>query len=229
VSLQETRLSEKLTVRETVELFSSFYPFCSSPSDTLEQVDLSEKASAWVGKLSGGERQRLAVALALVGAPKILFLDEPTAGLDPQSRRDVWDVVRRFVAAGGTAFLTAHFMEEAERLCGRVAIVDHGQVLVEGSPAELIRRLGGHHVIDFAISGEHTAALREALSMLPGVESARSVNGLFSLNVREPHVTIPALLALLQRKETTLAQLVTRQPTLEDVFVSITGRRLQDD
>jgi ABC-2 type transport system ATP-binding protein len=227
VSLQETRLSEKLTVRETVELFSSFYPSRFSPSDTLNQVDLSQKGGCWVEKLSGGERQRLAVALALVGDPKILFLDEPTSGLDPQSRRDVWEVIRRFVSKGGTVFLTTHFMEEAERLCSRVAILDRGRVLVEGSPSQLIQRFGGHHLIDFAIFGE-TEGLLEALSKLPGVESARSGGGVFSMKVHEPHVTIPALLALLEARSTKLAQLMTRQSTLEDVFVTIAGRRLQD-
>ena len=143
ISLQETRLSEKLTVRETIGLFASFYREPRSPAEVLEQMQLGEKADAWVGKLSGGQRQRLAVATALVGNPKILFLDEPTTGLDPQSRRQLWDIIREFQQAGGTVLLTTHYMDEAERLCDRLAIVDHGQVIAEGTPAELIDRLSG--------------------------------------------------------------------------------------
>ena len=152
ISLQETRLSEKLTVRETIELFASFYREPRSSDEVLEDLQLSEKADAWVGKLSGGQRQRLAVATALVGNPKILFLDEPTTGLDPQSRRQLWDIIRVFQKAGGTVLLTTHYMDEAERLCDRLAIIDHGQVIAEGTPADLIERLGGHHVVEFETS-----------------------------------------------------------------------------
>ena len=153
ISLQETRLSEKLTVLETVQLFSGFYRQPRAPREVLEQMQLEEKADSWVGKLSGGQRQRLAVATALVGNPKVLFLDEPTTGLDPQSRRQLWDIIRGFQQAGGTVLLTTHYMDEAERLCDRLAIVDHGQVIAEGSPADLIDRLGGHHMVEFQASG----------------------------------------------------------------------------
>ena len=129
ISLQETRLSEKLTVRETIDLFASFYREPRSSQEVLDALQLGEKADAWVGKLSGGQRQRLAVATALVGNPKILFLDEPTTGLDPQSRRQLWDIVRNFQGAGGTVLLTTHYMDEAEKLCDRLVIVDHGQVI----------------------------------------------------------------------------------------------------
>src|SRR5712692_6778298 len=175
ISLQETRLSEKLTVRETIELFSSFYREPRSPHEVLEEMQLAEKADAWVGKLSGGQRQRLAVATALVGNPKILFLDEPTTGLDPQSRRQLWDIIRRFQSAGGTVLLTTHYMDEAERLCDRLAIIDHGQVIAEGTPADLIERLGGHHVVEFSVSGNSDGAAlglaKEAWRGLPSVES----------------------------------------------------------
>jgi ABC-2 type transport system ATP-binding protein len=137
ISLQETRLSEKLTVRETLRLFSSFYKNQSSPEVVMEEMALTEKADTWVGKLSGGQRQRLAVAAALVGNPSILFLDEPTTGLDPQSRRQVWEIIRRFQQRGGTALLTTHYMDEAERVCDRLAIIDHGRVLGEGTPATM--------------------------------------------------------------------------------------------
>ena len=166
ISLQETRLSEKLTVRETIELFASFYRQPRSSDEVLEQLQLTEKADSWVGKLSGGQRQRLAVATALVCNPKILFLDEPTTGLDPQSRRQLWDIIRAFQRDGGTVLLTTHYMDEAERLCDRLAIVDHGQIIAEGSPADLIERLGGHHVVEFSVSGDSDGAALQAWTRL---------------------------------------------------------------
>src|ERR1700719_2654387 len=152
ISLQETRLSEKLTVRETIELFSSFYRQPRSAEEVLAGLGLTEKSDTWVGKLSGGQRQRLAVATALVANPRMLFLDEPTTGLDPQSRRQLWEIIREFQRHGGTVLLTTHYMDEAERLCHRLAIIDYGQVIAAGTPAELIDRLGGEHVVEFAIS-----------------------------------------------------------------------------
>ena len=229
ISLQETRLSEKLTVRETVELFASFYREPRSSDEVLEQLQLTEKADSWVGKLSGGQRQRLAVATALVGNPKILFLDEPTTGLDPQSRRQLWELVRSFQRSGGTVLLTTHYMDEAERLCDRLAIVDHGVIIAEGSPADLIERLGGHHVVEFSVSGNSDGATLNIWQALPGVESVRDEAGLFSLNVREPHLTIPALLEAVAKQGTELVHLTTRQASLEDVFVRLTGRHLRED
>lgn len=227
ISLQETRLSEKLTVLETIELFSGFYRQPRSPVEVLEQMQLGEKADAWVGKLSGGQRQRLAVATALVGNPKILFLDEPTTGLDPQSRRQLWDIIRTFQQAGGTVLLTTHYMDEAERLCDRLAIVDHGQVIAEGTPADLIERLGGHHMVEFQASGN--GDLVDVWKALPGVESVRHDNGFVCLNVHEPHLTIPALLDEVKKQGEHLLHLTTRQASLEDVFVRLTGRHLRED
>jgi len=229
ISLQETRLSEKLTVRETIGLFASFYREPRSPAEVLEQMQLGEKADAWVGKLSGGQRQRLAVATALVGNPKILFLDEPTTGLDPQSRRQLWDIIREFQQAGGTVLLTTHYMDEAERLCDRLAIVDHGQVIAEGTPAELIDRLSGHHMVEFQVSGDCDGSALGAWRALPGVESVRHDNGLVCLNVREPHLTIPVLLDAVTREGKQLLHLTTRQASLEDVFVRLTGRHLREE
>ncbi len=233
ISLQETRLSEKLTVRETVELFASFYREPRSSDEVLEQLELTEKADSWVGKLSGGQRQRLAVATALVCNPKILFLDEPTTGLDPQSRRRLWEIIRVFQRGGGTVLLTTHYMDEAERLCDRLAIVDHGQVIAEGSPSDLIDRLGGHHVVEFAVSNSHGNASRNAEGKtwraLPGVESVRDDDGLVALNVKEPHLTIPALLDAIEKQGSALEHLTTRQASLEDVFVRLTGRHLRDE
>ncbi len=232
ISLQETRLSEKLTVRETIELFASFYREPRSSEEVLEQLQLAEKADSWVGKLSGGQRQRLAVATALVCNPKILFLDEPTTGLDPQSRRQLWDIIRAFQRDGGTVLLTTHYMDEAERLCDRLAIVDHGQIIAEGSPADLIERLGGHHVVEFSVSGSNGASpgsANEAWRGLPSVESVREDDGLIALNVKQPHLTIPALLEAIDRQGTQLQHLSTRQASLEDVFVRLTGRHLREE
>jgi len=229
ISLQETRLSEKLTVRETIELFSSFYREPRSPHEVLEEMQLAEKADAWVGKLSGGQRQRLAVATALVGNPKILFLDEPTTGLDPQSRRQLWDIIRAFQRNRGTVLLTTHYMDEAERLCDRLAIIDHGQVIAEGTPADLIDRLGGHHVVEFSVSGNSDGAALDRWRALPGVESVRHDDGLVCLNVHEPHLTIPALLDAVQHQGSQLLHLSTRQASLEDVFVRLTGRHLREE
>ncbi|MGA2904900.1 MAG: ABC transporter ATP-binding protein [Candidatus Korobacteraceae bacterium] len=228
ISLQETRLSEKLTVRETLQLFSSFYRHPTSVEAVLEELSLQEKADALVGKLSGGQKQRLAVATALVADPKILFLDEPTTGLDPQSRRQLWDIVRQFQQRNGTVLLTTHYMDEAERLCDRIAIIDHGQIIAAGTPGELIERLTGHHVVEFAVSG-HGADNGTAWANLPGVQSVRSEDGLFSLQVSEPHETIPALLAEVQKQRAQLIHLTTRQASLEDVFVQLTGRHLRED
>ena len=228
ISLQETRLSEKLTVRETVELFASFYREPRSSDEVLDELQLTEKADSWVGKLSGGQKQRLAVATALVCNPKILFLDEPTTGLDPQSRRQLWDLIRAFQRKGGTVLLTTHYMDEAERLCDRLAIVDHGQIIAEGSPPDLIERLGGHHVVEFSVTGNSDGAALEAWRKLPSVESAREDDGLVALNVQELHLAIPALLDEVKRQESELLSLTTRQASLEDVFVRLTGRHLRE-
>jgi ABC-2 type transport system ATP-binding protein len=228
ISLQETRLSEKLSVRETIELFGSFYRQPRSSTEVIEELQLTEKADTWVGKLSGGQRQRLAVATALVGNPKVLFLDEPTTGLDPQSRRQLWEIVRAFLSRGGTVLLTTHYMDEAERLCDRLAIIDHGQVIAEGTPPDLIERLGGHHVVEFDISGAAENASLDHWKALPGVDSVRNEDGIVCLNVREPHSTIPALLDAVRARNSELLHLSTRQASLEDVFVNLTGRHLRE-
>jgi ABC-2 type transport system ATP-binding protein len=229
ISLQETRLSEKLTVRETIALFASFYREPRSADDVLDDLQLREKADAFVGKLSGGQRQRLAVATALVGNPRILFLDEPTTGLDPQSRRQLWDIIRKFQRGGGTVLLTTHYMDEAERLCDRLAIIDHGQIIAEGTPSDLIDRLGAHHVVEFEASGNsRDGKALDIWRVLPGVESLRHDDALVSLTVREPHLTIPALLDAVEKQGSQLLHLTTRQASLEDVFVKLTGRHLRE-
>jgi ABC-2 type transport system ATP-binding protein len=228
ISLQETRLAEKLTVLETLTLFRSFYSQGLEPAGVMELVSLTEKSRAYVGKLSGGQRQRLAVACALVGNPELLFLDEPTTGLDPQSRRQVWDILRALRADGRTILLTTHYMDEAERLCDRVAVVDQGKVIALGTPSELISRIGGDHLVEFALR-EETSLPEERLKALPAVVAARGDESGYCLTVTAPHVALPALLQLLQAEGGTLARLTTRHASLEDVFVTLTGRHLRDD
>jgi ABC-2 type transport system ATP-binding protein len=228
ISLQETRLSDKLNVRETVTLFRSFYKSGIPPDEAIERVSLQEKAKAFVDKLSGGQRQRLAIACALVGDPELLFLDEPTTGLDPQSRRQLWDVVREFKGRGRTVMLTTHYMDEAEKLCDRVAVIDHGKVIALGTPNELILQLGGEHVIDFTLDGTPDVTA-ELLQTVKSVTAARpAAGGGFTLTVSDPPLALPALLELLRAKGATLAGLTTRHATLEDVFVNLTGRQLRD-
>jgi ABC-2 type transport system ATP-binding protein len=230
ISLQETRLSEKLNVRETIELFASFYDQPRAAEDVLKDLELTEKADAWVGKLSGGQKQRLAVATALVGNPRILFLDEPTTGLDPQSRRQLWDIIRAFQKKGGTVLLTTHYMDEAERLCDQLAIVDHGQIIAEGTPPDLIDRLGGQHVVEFQVSDDKNEPDNvDGWHSLPSVESVRREDSTICLSVREPHLTIPALLDAVTKSGHRLEHLSTRQASLEDVFVKLTGRHLRED
>jgi ABC-2 type transport system ATP-binding protein len=233
ISLQETRFAEKLSVDETLSLFRAFYRRGLDPEEAMRLVSLQDKRRAWVGKLSGGQKQRLAVACALVGDPDLLFLDEPTTGLDPQSRRSLWEVIRDLRARGRTILLTTHYMDEAERLCDRVAVVDAGKVIALGSPAELVARLGGDHVVEFALeeeNGHHGAAPKESDYLaLPGVRGARIDAGGVSLTVTEPHRTIPALLERLSSGRLALARLTTRHVSLEDVFVDLTGRHLRDE
>jgi ABC-2 type transport system ATP-binding protein len=229
IQLQETRLNEKLTVEETLRLFRSFYRRGRPVSEVLQLVELESKRSSWVGKLSGGQRQRLAVACALVNQPELLFLDEPTTGLDPQARRQLWALLQRFRQEGGTILITTHYMDEAEALCDRVAVVDHGKVIALGTPRELIATLGADHVIQFSVAGDQTTPAPERLRALTGVREVRASNGVTSLIATEPHVTIPVLLEELDRDGLELTLLSTYHATLEDVFVALTGRHLRDD
>jgi ABC-2 type transport system ATP-binding protein len=228
IQLQETQLSEKLTVSETVRLFQSFYKSRRPVDDVIALVQLEEKAKARVGALSGGQKQRLAVACAIVGDPKLLFLDEPTTGLDPQSRRQLWDLITQFRADGRTVVLTTHYMDEAERLCDRVAIVDHGKVIALDTPRALIASLNTEHVIGFTLEGESNSADERALRALDGVTAVHRDNGTFELKSMELRRTVPSLLSFLERSHLRLAELRTRSATLEDVFVSLTGRHLRD-
>ena len=228
VQLQETQLAEKLTVEETLRLFRSFFDQGRDPDEVIQIVGLEEKRGAWVSKLSGGQQQRLAVACALVSRPDLLFLDEPTTGLDPQSRRQLWDLVLDFKAAGGTVLLTTHYMEEAHRLCDRVAIVDHGRVIALGTPSQLIAALGAEHVVEIDIE-EDDPTVDSWLRDVEGVQDVRHEREGIFLTVSEVHKTVPALLATLKDREVELSKLTTHNATLEDVFVSLTGRHLRDE
>ena len=229
ITLQDTHFSDKLTVREIVALFRSFYSTGLEPDDAIARVSLQEKADARVETLSGGQKQRLAVATSLVGNPDLLFLDEPTTGLDPTSRRELWEVIRRFREQGRTTVLTTHYLEEAERLCDRVAIIDHGRIIAIGSPQELIGRMGGQHVIEFSIGpGGDEVRLLGLLRELPGVSMVATVAGHLRVSTPELHHLAPELFGLLQREGLSLATLSTRQTSLEDVFVEMTGRSFEE-
>jgi ABC-2 type transport system ATP-binding protein len=227
VQLQETQLADKLTVSETLRLFRSFYERGPSVDDVVAMVQLEEKTGARVGQLSGGQKQRLAIACALVGDPDLLFLDEPTTGLDPQARRQMWQLIEQFKRDGRTIILTTHYMDEAERLSDHVAIMDHGKVISLGTPRELIASIGADHVVEFATGG---AALEVAhLESLKGVSRARVDNAGFQLQVTELHLAVPALLDELDTRGIPLTELRTHSATLEDVFVTLTGRHLRED
>ena len=227
IQLQETKFPEKLTVAEVVTLFRSFYPRGLGVGEVLALVGLQDKAGGHVRTLSGGQKQRLSLGCALAGDPELLFLDEPTTGLDPQSRRQTWEIVESLKARGRTVLLTTHYMEEAARLCDRVAVVDHGKVIALGTPRELIASLGAEHVIEFAVGSE--APIDEAiLAALPSVEEVVHDAGSWRLTVREVHRAVPALLSALSEQNLEPTQLTTHHATLEDVFMALTGRRLRD-
>jgi ABC-2 type transport system ATP-binding protein len=226
VSLQQTHLPERLSVSEVLTLFRSFFARGRDPDDVLRIVSLEEKKSAWYEKLSGGQKQRLAVACALVGDPDLLFLDEPTTGLDPQSRLQLWDVIDGFKKNGRTVLLTTHYMDEAERLCDRVGVVDHGKLIALGTPQELIASLGGQEVIEVTLAAGDLDEV--AVAALPGLHGVRRVADGYSLAADPLHVALPAVVDHLRARGQTLERMSTRRATLEDVFVSLTGRHLRD-
>ena len=226
IQLQETQLSDKLTVLETIRLFRSFYERGHRPEDVMAQVSLEEKADARVGKLSGGQKQRLSLACALVCEPDLLFLDEPTTGLDPQSRRQIWDIIADFRGRGGTVLLTTHYMEEAERLCDRVAIIDRGKIIALDTPRGLIAGLAAEHVVEF----EPVDGVRlEAFDDVRGVREVTREGAIVRLTVAAVHSAVPAILDELSRQRVEISRLSTHHATLEDVFLELTGRHLRDD
>ena len=229
VSLQETQLSDRLSVGETLNLFRSFYSTGIDATAAMKRVSLEEKEKAWIKTLSGGQKQRLAVATALVGDPELIFLDEPTTGLDPSSRRQLWEIIETFGKEGKTVLLTTHYMDEAERLCDRVAIFDAGKIIAEGTPSELIRSIGAEHVIEFSINQDHNSFDDSMIKAIPTVEQIDKTDDAFRVTVGQPHVVLPQLITGLAEKNISLSSLTTRHASLEDVFVSLTGRHLVDE
>jgi ABC-2 type transport system ATP-binding protein len=229
IQLQDTQLSEKLTVQETVRLFRSFFRQGAEASEVIARVQLEEKQNSRVGDLSGGQKQRLALACALVGDPDFLFLDEPTTGLDPQARRQLWELIEEFKESGRTILLTTHYMDEAERLCDRVAIMDHGKKIALGTPRELIAATCAEQMVEFTAGSVSHALDVPALRRIEGVREVRTENGAVLLQVAELHTSVPALIAELTRQNVPLTELRTHSATLEDVFVTLTGRHLRDE
>ena len=228
IQLQETQLADKLTVAETLRLFRSFYSEGVSVDELLATVELQSKRDTWVVKLSGGQRQRLSVACAMAGRPDLLFLDEPTTGLDPQSRRQLWGVLEAFRARGGTVLLTTHYMDEAHAICDRVGIMDHGKLIALGTPQTLVASLGAQHVVEFAVADTSRLPDEAQLATLPGVTSVRHEDDRVALGTSEAHLLVPALLDELRARDLALTLLTTHSATLEDVFVTMTGRHLRE-
>jgi len=226
IQLQEARFPEKLKVGEVIAVFRSFYRRGLEPREALERVSLEDKERSFVRALSGGQKQRLSLACALVGDPEALFLDEPTTGLDPASRRQIWEIVEALKARGRTILLTTHYMEEAERLCDRVAIVDRGRKLAEGTPAALVSSLGAEHVVELELEDE---LAESELAALPAVERVRKSDGAYWLTVRDVARAVPPLLALAAARGLEPKRLATHHATLEDVFLSLAGRSLEEE
>lgn len=225
VSLQETQLSDRLSVGETLSLFRSFYLDGIEPRQAMAKVSLEAKENAWIKTLSGGQKQRLAVATALVGSPDLVFLDEPTTGLDPASRRELWDIIKSFKRENKTVLLTTHYMDEAEQLCDRVAIFDQGKIIAEGTPASLIRSVGAEHVIEFSVNNPESVDMPQ-LQQLSTVDQVEQRDDHFYLTVGQPHVVLPELITRMAEQGIVLTSLSTRHASLEDVFVQLTGRNL---
>jgi ABC-2 type transport system ATP-binding protein len=225
VSLQNAALYPKLTVIELLELFASFYPRSRTPDELVELMDLGEKRKSRTQELSGGQRQRLSVALALIGDPELVFLDEPTTGMDPAARRALWDVITGLRDEGRTVLLTTHYLEEAEILCDRTAIIDHGKILELGTVAELVDRRFKERAVRFdAIEGLDDTRL----AALPGVASFAREDGEIVLYSRDVPATIGAVLAASEELRAEPGNLAVRRATLEDVFLALTGRTLRD-
>jgi ABC-2 type transport system ATP-binding protein len=228
IQLQATQLNDKLSVAEILRLFRSFYAEGPTVDALMTSVGLEGKRDAWYSKLSGGQKQRLAIACALAGEPELIFLDEPTTGLDPQSRRQLWDLLGGFREQGRTVLLTTHYMDEAQVLCDRVAVVDMGRIIAQGTPLELIASLGAEHVVTFELREGMPVPAESVLAGLPGVRKATVSGRSATLIVAHLHEALPALLRTVAA-EGAFTLLATHSATLEDVFVSLTGRHLRDE
>ena len=224
-ALQSTNLPDKIRVMEALRLFAGFYHRRRPPEELLKRFGLEEKRHAFYSELSGGQKQRLALAMALVNDPQVLFLDEPTAGLDPQVRREIYDIIEELRREKKTIVLTTHYIEEAERLCDRVAIVDHGKVIAEGTPRELKQTSADKTRLEVRLARPESG---ETLKALEGVADCRAINGLYVLHCHRPPQAIVSLVKHLEAQNNELASLEISTPSLEDVFIELTGRRLRD-
>ena len=224
-ALQSTALPDKLRVMEALRLFSSFYKRRRDPEELLKRFGLEEKRDTFYNKLSGGQKQRLALAMSLLNDPRVLFFDEPTAGLDPQVRREIYDIIEELRHEKKTILMTTHYIEEAERLCDRVAIVDHGKVIALGSPRELKQRSGNNTRIEVKLA---RPVANGTLQQLEGVVDAREMDGSYVLHTQRPPQTIVSLVKHLEGEGNELVSLEIATPSLEDVFIEMTGRRLRD-
>jgi ABC-2 type transport system ATP-binding protein len=225
VQLQATSLYNKITPREALDLFGSYYPKRRGTDELLELVQLKDKADAYHITLSGGQAQRLALALALVNDPEVVFLDEPTAGLDPQGRRSLWEIVRAMKAEGRTTMLTTHYMDEAEALCDRLAILDHGKILRSGTPAELIESLGIPSVVELTFDGAAPDPSAFASRLGTAVEARGDV---WEIPTPDPKTLLPRLFTTIESERLEYNQVHVRRATLEDVFLHLTGRSLRE-
>ncbi len=224
-ALQSTSLPDKLKTFEAIKLFAGFYTRRRDPEELLKRFGLVEKRDTFYSKLSGGQKQRLALAMALVNNPRVLFFDEPTAGLDPQVRREIYDIIEELRREKKTIVITTHYIEEAERLCDRVAIVDHGKVIALGTPQELKNRSGDKTRIEVQLARPESP---ETLKALDGVTECRDLNGGYALHTQRPPQAIVSLVKHLEAQGNELVSLNIATPSLEDVFIELTGRRLRD-
>ncbi len=223
VQLQQAGFLDRLTVLETLRLFASFHRTALPPDAILRRLQLDEKRGARVETLSGGQQQRLSIAVALINDPRIVFLDEPTTGLDPQARRALWEVIASFRREGRTVILTTHYMEEAQQLCDRVAIMDHGEIVAEDAPRALIRAHTPGTTVAVTLDGGEVR-----FEALPGVRAVERSDGEVVLFTSDPLQTVHALMELKGSGQAVLHQLRVEEATLEDVFLHLTGRRLRE-
>jgi ABC-2 type transport system ATP-binding protein len=222
VQLQEAQLQKRIKVREAVDLWASLYPRSVDPGALLEQLGLTDKRNAWFMTLSGGQKQRLFIALALINDPEVVFLDELTTGLDPQARRAIWDLVRGIRQRGKTVFMTTHLMEEAERLCDRVAVIDHGRIVDIGSPASLVRRHCPERTV--VVTTTHPAA-EASFAALPGVRVERRGQEIDIRGRGDDLVT--SVIQCIATEAIAVRDFRTETPTLEDVFLTLTGESIR--
>ncbi|MCB1049042.1 MAG: ABC transporter ATP-binding protein [Acidobacteria bacterium] len=228
IQLQETQFQGKLRVQEVLAMYGSFYHCHKSVEDLLRIISLVEKRNSFVENLSGGQKQRLALGCALAGDPDILFLDEPTTGLDPQARRQIWELVLAHKAEGKTVVITTHYMDEAQQLCDEIGIMDQGKLIAQGSPAQLIASLGGDHIIEWQVEEPIDLRESEMLAIKSAVTFRQKSATEYVLTVQQLHHALPELMLDLERRSAALQALSTHQASLEDVFLNLTGRSLRE-